>query len=239
MTPAGLILSVLLAAVPPLTGDEAARLRAAADGSDHRGPAFAALVENVARWTPRLADEDVPAAPDLDALLADPALHRGRLFRVAGVVQQQVPLAYPYEHVDEWFLRDGAGRPMIVYVCGLDPGHEFRDGRAAVLTARFYKRVDAQARDGRLHRYPAFVGAFPRPDPAAREGWGRLWLVTAPVAVMLVVFLLLLLYARRGGGPMRARGATAGPWIDPGDEGLPDDPADALAELRRRAEVDE
>jgi len=69
-------------------------------------------------------------------------------------------------------------------------------------------------------------------------GWGRLWMVTVPVAVMLVVFLLLLLYARRGQGPMRARAGTTGPWADQGDEHLPDDPAEALAELRRHAETD-
>jgi hypothetical protein len=38
---------------------------------------------------------------------------------------------------------------------------------------------------------------------------------------------------------MRARITAAGPGSDPGDEGLPDDPAEALAELRRRAEADE
>jgi hypothetical protein len=239
MAPAGLILGVLLAAVPPLTDDEAARLRAAVDGTDQRAEAFAALVENAARWTPASAGADGLPAPDLDALLADPAAYRGRPYRVSGVIQQQVPLAYPYEHVGEWFVRDRAGRPVIVYVCGLGPDQAFGVGRAVEITARFYKSIAATARDGRQRRYAAFVGALPRPGPAAREGWGRLWLVAAPVAVMLLVFLLLLLYGRRGGGPKRVRAAAVGPWIDPGDEGLPDDPADALAELRRRAEADE
>lgn len=239
MTSAGLILGILLAAVPPLTDAELARLRTADDGTDRRGAAFAALVEHVARWTPAAAGGDDLPAPDLDALLADPDAHRGRPFRAAGVIQQQVPLAYPYEHVGEWFVRDAAGRPFVVYVCGLDAAGAFRDGRAVAVTARFYKRVEATARDGRPRRYAAFVGAFPRPDPARRAGRARLWLVTAPVAVMLVVFLLLLLYARRGGKPVRARRAAAAPWVDPGDEPLPDDPAEALAELRRRAEADE
>ena len=52
MTPAGLIICLALAAVPPLTGDERARLDGAVDGRDQRGEAFAALVENIDRWTP-------------------------------------------------------------------------------------------------------------------------------------------------------------------------------------------
>jgi hypothetical protein len=238
MTPVGLILCACLAAIPPLTDDEAARLGTAADGVDRRGDAFAALVENVARWVPATVDAASLPAPDLDRIVADPAAQRGAVYRVAGRIQQQVPLAYPYENVVEWFVRDDAGRPMIVYVRGLGPGHGFRDGRAVVVPARFYKRVDAEARDGRLHRYAAFVGAFPRPAGEG-GGWGRLWVVTVLVVVMLVVFLLLLLYARRGQGPMRARAVIGGPWPGAGDDGLPDDPAEALAELRRRAEADE
>jgi hypothetical protein len=228
---------LLLAAIPPLTDDERARVATAADGRDARDEAFAALVENVSRWTPGAAAPALQPDPDLDSMLAEPAAHRGRLCRVAGSIQQQTPLAYPYEDVGEWVVRDVAGRPILVYVCGLAPDHGFRVGRQVVIPARFYKRVDAVALDGRLHRYPAFIGAFPRPA-AADEGWARLWTVTVPVAIMLVVFLLLLLYARRGQGPMRRRAATAGPWADHRDERLPEDPAEALAELRRQAETD-
>jgi hypothetical protein len=126
----------------------------------------------------------------------------------------------------------------MVFVCGLHPNREFPPDAQVVVLARFYKRVDAVARDDRLREYPAFVGAFPEVR-AAGAGWGRVWIVTIPVAVMLLVFLLLLLYARRGGRPVRARIGTTGPLTtDQGDEHLPDDPAEALAELRRRAEAD-
>jgi hypothetical protein len=239
MSPAGLILWIACAVIPPLTDGERARLASAADGLDRRGEAFAALVDNVSRWTPGAGDSALRADPDIERMLADPAAYRGDLCRIAGSIQQQTPLVEPYQDVSEWFVRDGAGRPIIVFVCGLAPDHGFREGRPVVILARFYKRIDARARDDRLHRYAAFVGAFPQPGAAGDGGWGRLWTVTIPVAVMLAVFLLLLLYARRGQGPMRARAATAGPWVEKGDEQLPEDPAEALAELRRRAETDE
>jgi hypothetical protein len=237
MTPAGLIICLTFAAIPPLTGDERARLDGAVDGRDQRGEAFAALVENIDRWTPGAGDTAVRPDPDFEQMLAEPAAHRGQLFRVAGTIELQTPLAYPYESVSEWVVRDRSGRLALVFVCRLAPGHGFQPDRPVVIPARFYKRVDAVALDGRLHRYPAFVGAFPEPG-AGGAGWGRLWMVTVPVAVMLVVFLLLLLYARRGQGPMRARAGATGPWADRGDEHLPDDPAQALAELRRQAETD-
>ncbi|MHC4210953.1 MAG: hypothetical protein ACYTE6_02440 [Planctomycetota bacterium] len=237
MSPAALILCVAWAAIPPLTDAQSTRLGTAADGRDDPDDAFAALVEHVARWTPGAGDAALRSEADLDLILAEPSAYRGELYRVAGSIQQQAPLPYPYEDVSEWVVRDGAGRPILVYVCGLAPDHGFRVGRPVVIPGRFYKRVDAVALDGRLRRYPAFVGAFPRPG-AGREGWARLWTVTIPVAVMLTVFLLLLLYARRGRGPMRARAAGAGPWTEQGSESLPEDPAEALAELRRRAEAD-
>jgi hypothetical protein len=239
MSPAGLILCVACAAIPPLTDAERSRLGTAVDGRDARDEAFAALVENVGRWPPGVGDDPQPD-PDLERILAEPDTYRGRPYRVAGIIQQQTPLAYPYDDISEWVVRDGAGRPIIVFVCGHagePPNRGFREGRPVVIPVLFYKRVDAVALDGRLHRYPAFVGAYPR-SGAAGAGWGRLWAVTVPVAVMLVVFLLLLLYARRGQGPMRARAAAAGPWTERGDEHLPEDPAEALAELRRRAEAD-
>jgi hypothetical protein len=239
MTPAGLILCAALSAIGPLTDDQRARLDAAVDGRDQRGDAFAALVENVSGWSPGAGEAPVRLDPDLEQMQAEPAAYRGQLFRVEGRLELQTPLAYPYEDVSEWVVRDRSDRLALVFVCGLDPGHEFQPDRTVVVLARFYKRVDAVARDGRLHRYPAFVGAFPEPG-AGGEGWGRLWTVTVPVAVMLVVFLLLLVYARRGQGPMRGRVGATGPLItEQGDEHLPDDPANALAELRRRAETDE
>jgi hypothetical protein len=171
-------------------------------------------------------------------MIAFPDVHRGELCRLTGVLQQQAGLREPFESASEWFLRDEAGRPVLVYVEGLGE-QDFEDGTPVVLLARFYKRVDAVARDGVRRSYPAFVGAFPEraPRPAAADPWSRLWVVALPVAVMMAVFAALLVYGRRVRGGHTRRVARPGEEALDRVEGLPDDPAEALVELRRRAEA--
>ncbi len=227
------ILFLGLGAVPPLTDGDRVRLAGAADGGDHRDDAFAALVGHVGRWSPGLGDTPVRIELDLEHVLADPAANRGALFQVAGTLEQPAWLPPPDDAVAEWFVRDDAGRPMLVYVCGLPFDHAFRDGQSVTLPARFYKRVDARARDGRVHGYAAFVGAYPRHVPGG-GGLGHLWKVAVPVAVMLIVLVVLLAYARRGGRPARRVTRFVGS-LPGGEPPLPDDPVEALGELRRRA----
>jgi hypothetical protein len=153
------------------------------------------------------------------------------LCRIRGRLEQQSPLAEPFEAIAEWVVRDAGGHPILLYVCGLSVDHDYRDGRYIEMNARFYKRVKATSVDGRVREYPAFVGALPI---AAGGGGMDAGPVLVPVVVMMVVFLGLLIYTRRGrsaaGGVRVSRVdvATGGPR-------LPDDPADALAELRRHA----
>ena len=226
-------LFLVLGAVPALTDDDRVRLAGAADGGDHRDDAFAALVGHVGRWSPGLGDTPVRIELDPEQLLADPAANRGELFQLAGTLEQPAWLPPPDQAVAEWFVRDAAGRPMLVYVCGLPSDHSFRDGQSVTLPARFYKRVDARARDGRVHEYAAFVGAYPRPLRGS-GGLGQLWNIVVPVVVMLVVFLALLVYAHRGGRPVR-RDSRFVPSLPGGEPPLPDDPVEALGEMRRRA----
>ncbi len=237
----GLIMSVLVAAVEPLTADQRIRLQTAYEGRDHQEEAFVALLENIEAWTPGLGDAALRLHPDLEAMMAEPDAFRGDLCRVTGTIQQQTPLGRPYTGVAEWFLRDEEERPFLVFVTdrGLakSSGKVFADGNRVRIVARFYKRVDALARDGTVHMYPAFVGRFPRSLMAADAAWGGLWAVAGPVAVMLVVFAILLGYARRGGRSRPHRVPVAGEFPVQVHQRLPDDPAEALAELRRRAEA--
>jgi hypothetical protein len=107
-----------------------------------------------------------------------------------------------------------------------------------VVAARFYKPVEFSARDGEVRRYAAFVGAHPRRAGASTTGdLARLWLITVPVAVLFATFLTLLFITRRARGAGTDRPLTRpDPHSEVDDTGpLPDDPAEALAELRRRA----
>ena len=137
---------------------------------------------------------------------------------------------------DEWFVRDDAGRPILVYVAGLGPDHEFRDGHRVEIIARFYKRVDARGRDGRQRGYPAFVGAVPVQAGGTSGEWTAMLPLVIPVGVMLMVFVLLLVYAQRGGAARRPPAVAATPLVEP-DQDLSRDPVEALTELRRRSEV--
>ncbi|MHC4947022.1 MAG: hypothetical protein ACYTG1_01995 [Planctomycetota bacterium] len=235
--PCSPLILLVLAAVPALTAEQQARLATARDGRDHREEAFAALLENVEGWTGDPGDAPVRLRPDPDRMTGDPARYRGDLCRLAGVLQQRTRLDPPFEHVHEWFIRDDEGRPILVYV--LEPGDAptFAPGARVRLLARFYKRAEEEARDGRRHVYAAFVGAAPTRAAPAGELRGLVY-VAVPVVIMFAVFLLLLLggWRRRSAGRARSVPPEA-PVDDP--RPLPDDPAAALTELRRRAGRDD
>ena len=225
------ILLALLAAVEPLTPDEQQRLAAATDGTDHLDDAFEALLANVRRWTPGLGDAPVRLHPDLEAMGSDPVAFRGDLCRLEGRLEQ-LRLLETHSGVQEWFVRDGQGRPALVFVVGAQASLEA--GQRITVLGRFYKRLEAVARDGRRRGYPAFVGAAAPPQAPGAAAWGAMIPVLVPVLVMFVVFLGLLVYARRGRAARRppVEGVLGGEG-----EQLPGDTADALAELRRRADA--
>jgi hypothetical protein len=236
-----LLLCLLLAAIGPLTGDQRGRLETAYDGRDHQEEAFAALVEHAGTWTGGLGDAAVRLAPDLDAMIAAPDDYRGDLCRLDGVLQQRTMLAPPWEGIGEWFVRDAAGRPVLVYVVGDERG--IPEGTPVRLHARFYKTVDARARDGETHRYAAFVGAGPAVNvPGSGSDAGVLIVLAPALGAMGAVFILLMLLVRKqrsrphGRAPRAATGEAMSEAVD-GEDGLPDDPVEAMAALRRRAEA--
>ena len=238
MPAALLFLLALLAAIPPLTETDRARLEFARAGGDHRDEAFAALVEHAETWTTGLEDvgaEPIRLEPDLDALRG---AARGALCRVAGVLSQRTALGPPYDHVAEWFVRDEAGTPVIVYVVGPTEGAGLTDGEAVEIAARVYKPIEATDRAGTPRTYPAFVGARPRAaaSAAANAVPPLPWLLVAPVAAMFMIFLALLIAGKRGDRRRPVlRAAPPAPEPERGPP-LPDDPDEALHELRRRAD---
>ena len=241
------ILWSVLTAVPPLSDDQAARVNGAVDGADYHDEAFLALVENVRGWTPGLGDEPIRLNPDFAAMMEAPASYRGQLCRITGMLQQATKLTAPYEHVTEWFVRRDDNHALVVYIVGAADAAAFKDFDPVETDARFYKRMEFVARDGKKHTYPAFVGAFPRRGLAgATVSQGSPAQFIGGMVVLLgIVFVAVLLWTRRSGGrharlriqEHRSASLELPRGVDD-SKPLPDDPAQALAELKRRAEVD-
>lgn len=227
--------------IAPLSDAESIELETADDDADVSETAFRALVENARQWTEPVGDAPIGINPDYAALLEDPAAHRGDVFRIEGVLQQRTAMDEPGGPIEEWFIRTADGRPVQVFVIdprAARPGIRFRDGTPVVVLGRFYKRTEDVDRQGRTQQYPAFVGALPR---LASEGrWTAvatpLWIIAALIATLLIVFAILLVAARRARRtPTHVPGTKAQEPIVDDPRPLPDDPAEALAELRRRA----
>lgn len=232
--------SVMLGA-DGLTDDRRERLATAHDGGDFREEAFFALVEHFREWDGALPTEPMRLYFQPDAMTADPDSLRGELCLVLGRLEQRTPLPTPYDVGEEWFIRDRSGQPVIVYVVGVD-GARFTEGQKLRVVSRFYKRVDAQARDGVVRQYAAFVGARPQrihyEDPRA-----PVELIVVPVGVLFGGFVLLWLYVRRQRRGVPVRGRLTGidndgsSMADSGGS-LPENPVEALAELKRRADAE-
>ena len=258
-------IALAAASAPPLDADTLRDLATARDGTDYREHAFYALVQNIREWkqSPADAGDSIRLSFDPQSLIDDPAAARGELFRITGELLQHTPLDPPYEDVFEWFIRDARTRePVIVYVVQSNAMPAFVDRQHVQIDARFYKRMRFKARDRQVRDYPAFVGRFPialaastqpnsmmaasqpqsQSQMTTNRGLDLLGVIAGPVVLLLVVFAGLRLWIARKKRSMQDRFAKLPRWNVPTGEvddaaGLPDDPAEALAELRRRAQI--
>jgi hypothetical protein len=241
----GFVLLLMFASLPPLSDAQTQRLSHAVDGNDHREDAFLALIENARAHETASATVESPATiSDWSTFANDPAKFRGQLFHIEGQLEQSARLAPPYEDVQEWFVRNNQGTPIIVYLCGAE---RITSRRPTVsMNARFYKQITFTARDGKQRSYPAFVGAQPQiiiaktqPASSTSPALSQLWFIAGPVAAMLVVFIVLRIgVGRRKSGhaiSARPRGRLREDDDDSAAADLPTDAVEALAELKRRA----
>ncbi|MDP6602031.1 MAG: hypothetical protein QGH76_07015 [Phycisphaerales bacterium] len=225
-------------AIPPLSEGEWQRLSAVKDGVDSRDEGFAALVDHVRRW-PK-GNEEAPAA-NVHAMISDPAAFRGDLVTVAGHLEQQHRLGSPWGDVVEWFVRDG-DTAMAVYV--VDAGEDAMPlGGFVQVPGRFYKVMTLRGRDGVERPFAAFVapaGALATTGGSTLPPLG--WVVPLAMVSAFTLFMLVLAWSRRAKKPRRVRVPwTSGDVMNAAEDActeLPDDPADALAELHTRAGAD-
>lgn len=215
---------------------EASLLAEAEDDQDIPDEAFHLLIDHVRTWPEGARTPGPRLEVAREDLLRDPAAHRGLLLVIEGRIEQHRDLAPPFEDVQEWFVRDLAGDPWIVYVVGEHDGTT-RDGQGVILEAHFYKRMLLDDRSGIQRTYPALAGAMPLAVPG--EGTApmaveaaRLWVLLAILAgVLLLVFLL----ARRASGrPTGRRAIVLSEDSLPPDPPLPGEADEALRELKRR-----
>ena len=223
--------------LPPLTAAQQVSLATAIDDRDHQESAFAALAEATLEIDTARIDADVLARLqpfDWDRAVEDPEALRGHPLLVVGRLEQSDPLARPWDAYREWFLRLPNDRVVAVYVPIEDdrpPGTRVR------VVGRFYKRIQAEARDGTTRVYPAMVG---RPLPAESLPFGGI-LIAILVIALLVCWLLLRITIRQRGIPTISNGNSFSRLQEDEDadggevaDDLPTDPAGALDELARR-----
>ena len=229
-------------AVPPLSDELITALETAVDDRDHQEEAFALLLDHVGTWSAGegVGTTQIRLNPDYAALMNDPSAYRGDLYRLRGILQQHARLDSPFEGTWEWFIRDQKKQPMAVYLPDSIDLVRFTDGQRIEIFARFYKRIEVIARDGKKHQYPAFVGNYPRITTGKR---GSEWGSFLPVIVFFVaflggVFLILFLYTRQYRRnqftDLEAHYHPESPVLDESTD-LPDDSAQAMAVLHRRA----
>lgn len=211
-------------------------------------PELDALIEHVAAWHEPV---DSPA-PDLPAIAADPATFRGQTFRfTTGPATRIATGAFDINHLSAWQTTSpDITEPILLLIYAPDGTAAPGDHVESIdLPTCFYKTAMASmhlagslvATQGNPPARPperilVFVGALPEFTPAATGGlpaWGNL------VAALLVGGVLLLIVRRYA-----LRRSAVRPHVVIGEEpreawndaNLPDEPAEALAELRRRGE---
>jgi hypothetical protein len=227
--------------IPDLTRTQRWVLESADDDADFREPAFHELVEHVQTWTDA-ESEDFPGdiavryGPDIASMLDDPDGSRGDVVYLAGTLIQQHRYDPPYDTTVEWFLRLDDDTPVMVYVVGVQQV-DWREGQRIEIFARFFKRISATARDGETRAYAAFVGAFPRVRAGAHaDVWRAIIILGVVVGALLVLLLVTRRWSRRAAATRQPGRRLLADDLDASEDepSLPDDPADALAEMKRR-----
>ena len=220
---------------PALSEVDQIRLEATADGRDSLGEGVATLVENSHLWQ---VPNEGAEAPDLRLLRESPAMFRGDVFVVNGVLQQQAKLDSPWEGVSEWFVRDAEGIPFTLYVVG---DIDMATGSTIVTTARFYKTMSFEGRDKQLRLYPAFVTPVVAISPVSPSSASYPMLLAIPfLGIASIVVFVLARSSGRKSHRSRIAHVQTDDVLDAMSESssmLSDDPAQALELMYDKTEI--
>lgn len=248
-------LLAILPALPPLSADRLEQVRTATDlryGIDE--PALYPLLRDALAWP--AGDEAGAAVPDYRALREDPAAHRGELALIEGeLVMAPRPvegLARPGPwtgRLQQWIVLPDQKRDEVIALYVVVPeGVDLpapRVGRRVRVPARFYKLwADEEHQPPRS--YLAFVtsAAAIAPDAGGRAELPPTAMIVAVLALVAVFFFVMRRFSRVRDSagrpePVRDRAAAARRAAEAEARTgppLPEDPAAALDELRRRSE---
>lgn len=246
MSVALLLAITTIAAFPPLSPAQRAALDQVMDSAPLALDSGArALLENI-RSAPVDKNLNRPAISNLKVrdLLADPAANRGAIIEIEGVLHEYEPFAFGDRAVEAWSISssdDAGGVGWIVLSPRTpDDADPIESGELVQTTARFLRLYQDDSDTDRPIRLVA-VGVRPAPVRSVAPEWIAQGLM-AVVTTLLLVLLAIRMTLR--GGAARERRFRARPSSQPSesaaagleyDYALPADDADALAELRRRA----
>lgn len=240
------------AAIPPLTDAQQQQLASAQDGVHPDEGALYALLQNVMTWG--AGDGSQAALPNYDALLAEPAAHRGEVFEVEGEFAGRSRRFWLSRRgpwgaaLTEWVVRVRREPEQVAVVLLIDPDDSLpspRLGQRVRIAARFYKVWGDRDLEGRPTAFLTFVARSAQVEPSRRSDAGVTPTGAVLAGVLMLAVVWLLLRARRWwalGDAGRARRdveATRAAARSPAPlhNDLPADPAQALEELMRRRQA--
>jgi hypothetical protein len=259
------MLMLALAAAPPLDEAQRAQLDTADDASGQWDTAaLYPLLNNAVLWTQVDPLALLPGAiiADYDAIAARPSQHRGHMFilegRLAASLEQDLSRPGPWgEKITRWVVQVDPVEDRVVVVY-LTHAPDVPVGRRVRLPARFYKLWPSRTRREEPITYLTFVGhsagvvgqsAAAAGTPTTGGGIRTGVIISVVVVFGAFVFMLrrmtrLSLTPRPLPSQLRRRMETPLPTPEPEEEDqavdptLPENPADALAELERRHEAE-
>jgi len=187
--------------------------------------------------------------PDYGAIRQSPAEYRGKLFLIEGkLVRRELVdgLARSGEwdgRLEQWVIQWGRSFDDVAVVYVVTPPASVSPGQQVRLAARFYKLWQTGDEQGKSFAFVTFVGHDARRIAGSWTDGSSTQLAMTLLVVLLMVGAYLLLRRRvslatgRSDFP-RPRHDHEGQIAQEHDV-LPNDPTEALAELRRRHEQDQ